>query len=129
MRATGYLVVAGTFVVAALLAYAVIRAIGWQAHDFALVVAAIVSTQAGAIIWHRQDPNATVASVKLRLGMLLSVTCLVFTLAFQATSGWLRYPEVTAPIATLGCFLFPYALVGSMWKALSQARPPGNQDS
>ncbi len=38
MRVSGFLSVAGTFVAVALVAYAIIRAVGWEARDFALAV-------------------------------------------------------------------------------------------
>lgn len=129
MRATGYLLVAGGFVIVALLAYAVIRAVGWDARDFALVAAAIVASQVGALLWHRQSPTSSERSVKLGLGTVLSVTAVTFTLVFQAISGWLAYPEVTVPIAAIGCFIFPFAVVGPVWKGLTKSKPPENKDA
>jgi hypothetical protein len=124
MRATGFLLVAMVFVATALLAYAVILAAGWEAHDFALVPAAIVASQFGALVWHRQAPATAERSVKLGLGTVLSVTAVAFALVFQAVSGWLTYPEVTVPIAAVGCFAFPFAVAGPVWKALSKGKPP-----
>ena len=124
MRATGYLQVAVVFVAVALLTYAIIRAVGWEAHDFSLVAAAIVASQVGAFIWHRQAPASTEWSVKLGLGVVLSVTAVAFTLTFQAISEWLAYPEITVPIAAIGCFVFPFAVVGPIWKGLSKGNPP-----
>jgi hypothetical protein len=129
MRATGFILVAAVFVAVALLAYAVIRAVGWEAHDFALVAAAIVASQAGAVVWHRQAPGSAERSVKLGLGAVLSVTAVAFTLIFQAVSGWLAYPEVTVPIAAVGCFVFPFAVIGPVWKSLSKRKPPQSQDA
>jgi hypothetical protein len=124
MRATGFLLVAALFVAVALLAYAIIHAAGWEAHDFALVAAALVASQVGALIWRRQAPGSAERSVKLGLGAVLSVTAVAFTLIFQAVSGWLAYPEVTVPIAAIGCFVFPFAVVGPVWKVLSKGQPP-----
>ena len=129
MRTTGFLLVAIVFVAVALLAYAVILAVGWEAHDFALVAAALVASQVGAFVWHRQAPASAERSVKLGLGAILSVTAVVFTLIFQAISGWLAYPEVTIPIAAIGCFVFPFAVVGPVWKGLSKDKPPEPKDA
>ena len=128
MRATGYLLLATVFVAIALLANAIIRAVGWEARDFALVAAAIVASQVGALVWHRQSPASAERSVKLGLGAALSVTAVAFTLVFQAMSGWLAYPEVTVPIAAIGCFVLPFAVVGPVWKALSKGKPPQDKD-
>jgi hypothetical protein len=129
MRATGFLTVAGTYIAVALLAYAVIRAVGWEARDFALVAAAILASQVGALVWHRQSPGSSERSVKLGLGTVLSVTAVAFTVVFQAISGWLAYPEVTVPIAAVGAFVFPFAVVGPVWKALSHRKQPESKDA
>jgi hypothetical protein len=120
MRPTGFLMVAMIFVAVALFTYTVIRAVGWEARDFALMVAAIVATQVGTVVWYRQAPATPEYLVKLGLGAVLSGTALVFALIFQAISGWLTYPEVTIPIAVVGCFAFPFAIVSQTWKALSK---------
>lgn len=124
MRATGFLLVAGIFVAVALLAHAINRAIGWAGIDSALVVAAIVASQAGTFVWHRQAPASAERSVKRGLGVVLSVTAVVFTLILHVISGWPVYPEVTIPIVAVGCFMFPFVVVGSLWKALSKGKPP-----
>ena len=129
MRATGFFVVAVVFVAVALLAYAVINAIGWDARNFALVAAAIAASQVGALVWHLQAPATPERSVKLGLGVMLSATAVTFTLVFQAISGWLTYPEVTVPIAAIGCFVFPFAVVGPVWKALSKGRSADGKDA
>jgi hypothetical protein len=129
MRATGFLLVAVVFIAVSLLTYAIIRAVDWKAHDFALVAGAIVSSQIGVLVWHRQSPTSSEPSVKLGLGALLSVTAMAFTLIFQAVSGWLTYPEVTAPIAAVGCFVFPFIIVGPLWKSLTKRKPPESQDA
>ena len=127
MRASGYSIVAFTFVAMALIASAVIRMAGWEAQDFALVVAAIVASQVGAVVWHRQSPDSTERRVKLGLGIVLSLIALAFTLAFQAATGWLSVPEVVIPIATIGCFAFPFAVVGPLWKSLSKVKPSAEE--
>jgi F0F1-type ATP synthase membrane subunit a len=129
MRVSGFIAVAVVFVAVALLAYAVINAVGWDARDFALVAAAIVASQVGAIVWHYQAPATPERSVKLGLGVVVSATAVVFALVFQAISGWLTYPEVTVPIAAIGCFVFPFAVVGPVWKAFSKSRSANGTDT
>lgn len=122
MRASGFLMVVVLFVAVALLADAVIRASGWDAQDFALIAAGIVGSQVGAIIWHRQAPATMERTVKRGLGVVLSVTSVVFILIYQAISGWLAYPEVIVPLTAIGCFVYPFAVVGPLWKALSKGK-------
>ena len=110
MRSSGVLIVASTFIAMAIVASWVIRVAAWEEQDFALVAAAIVASQVGAVVWHRQSPASAERRVKLGLGIALSVTALVFSLTYQAATGWLRFPEVVIPIATIGCFVFPFGL-------------------
>lgn len=124
MRITAYLGVATTFIGTALVAYAVIRSVGGDATFFALVAGALVASQVGTWLWHRQAPNSPERTVKLGLGVFLSVTAVVFSLVFQAISGWLEYPQVTVPIAAIGSFVFPFAVVGPLWKSFSTAKKP-----
>jgi hypothetical protein len=119
MRAAGLLLVIGTYIAVTLATYAVIFATGWEVHDFAFVAGTIVATQVGTLVWHRQGPDTLIGSVKAGLGATLSITAVVCVLVFQAVSGWLPHPEVTAFFAALGGFLFPFGLVGQMWKALA----------
>lgn len=119
MRTTGFLLVIGTYVAVALVTLAIIRVGGWESHDIALVAATIVAAQVGTYVWHRQCPTASAGSVKVPLGATLSMTGALFILAFLAVTDLLPHPEVTLFFATLGGFLFPFVLVGPMWKALN----------
>ena len=89
MKVWGYVAVAATFVAPALLAYAVIRAVKPDSPDLALVVAALVATQVGVLLWQRQDAKAPLLRVQLGLGVLLSGTAALCTLAMQTVVGWL----------------------------------------
>jgi Kef-type K+ transport system membrane component KefB len=122
MRASGFLMVVACFVATALLADAVIWAVGWRAREFALIMAALSSSLAGAILWHRQAPATPERKVKLGLGVVLSITAVAFILIYQVFSGWLEDPEVTLLIATIGCFVFPIGIVGPMWKELNRGK-------
>jgi hypothetical protein len=129
MRVSGFLMVVATFVAMAMLEDTAIRVAGWGARDFALIVAAIISNHVGVVIWHRQAPATSEQSVKLGLGAVLAVTAVVFTLIWQAISGWLEYPEVVVPLTAIGCFVFPFAVVGSLWKALAKGKKPERKDT
>lgn len=129
MRATGYLMVMVVFVAVALLSYGFIRAAGWDANDFALIAAAIVASYLGALIWHRQSPATSERSVKLGLGIVISITAVVFAMIFQAVAGWLTHPDVVIPIAAIGCFIFPFAVTGPVWRALCKQKSRGSMGS
>jgi len=87
MKVWGYVLVAASFVATAFIAHAIIRAVKPDSPDLALVVAAIVATQVGVLLWQRQDAKAPLLRVQLGLGALLSGTAVLFTLAMQAVAG------------------------------------------
>src|SRR5262245_42813238 len=100
MRASRYPLVVAAFVVAASLTHRILLWLSWGDPALALVVAAIIGSQVGIVLWHREAPKTPLPTVQLCLGVTLSITALLFSLAFQFLTGWLTYPEVTIPIST-----------------------------
>lgn len=122
MRTSGYLVVAATYVAAALITFEIIARFGLDQEGLPMIMAAIVATNVGALLWHRRSPTSSLRQVKLGLGLALLATAVAFALVFQAATGRLTFPEVTIPIAAVGSFAFPYFITGALWKALTEAR-------
>jgi hypothetical protein len=121
MRASGYLVVAATYVAAALITFEIIARFDLDQEGLPMIMAAIVATNVGALLWHRRSADSPLRQVKLGLGLALLVSAVAFALVFQAATGRLTFPEVTIPIAAVGSFAFPFFITGSLWKALTQA--------
>lgn len=122
MKPSGFAIVVGSYIGIALIAAAIINALGADIRDFALLAAVLVATQIGAISWFKQAPDTDPMRVKVALAATIGLTTLVFAIVFQSITGWFEYPEILIPIMTAGGFLMPFALVGTMWKALSQAK-------
>src|SRR6185369_17158223 len=109
--------------------YAVMRLLDAKSRDFALALGAIIATQVGTFVWHRQAPASSQLNVKLGLGTAIATTAVALALVLQVTSGWLTYPEVIVPIAAIGSFAFPFAVVGSLWRTLEKAAPPPDKST
>lgn len=110
---------AGTTAVLALL---VIRAVGYSGTSLAFVAAAIVGTSAALFVHHRSPTAELSTRIKAQIGVMLAVTAGGVGGLVQAVSGLFVFPEVVLPIAAVGSFLFPWAIAGTLWKALEQQR-------
>ena len=86
MRASGYLVVSVTFAAVALLALVVIARLGLEQQSLAFVIAAIVASQVGVLLWHRRSPGSSQRSVKLGLGLVLLATVVPLALVVQVAA-------------------------------------------
>ena len=122
MRISGYLAVAASFVAVALVAFEIIARLDVDHDHLALIMAALVATQVGVVLWHRRSPGSSEREVKLGLALTLLATAVPFMLAFQAVTSRLVFPEIIIPIAAGGCFGFPFAIVGPLWRSLAKAR-------
>jgi hypothetical protein len=113
------------FAVGAVVTYLVVRLFQSDMTFLSLMVGAIVGSQGGLIISHRQ-PGATLTSqLKLRLGIVVAITGVALSLILQATIHWFRFPEVSIPIGAVGCFVFPLVLSDTLWKALEKGKKNG----
>jgi hypothetical protein len=117
------LVIAGlSFLAAAAITLAVIRGLDVGDDPLTFDVGAIVGAQAGAIIHAREKDAVASTRVKLTLGGVLAVVALVFGLVVHFAVRGLKYPEITIPIASVGSFVFPFALFNTMFNAMRQSK-------
>lgn len=120
MKPGGFALVAATFIGVALLSYLLFRSIHWErGGSFPLIAGAVTAIQVGTVLWHREEPAASLKRVQIGLGAVVAITAVVFSLALQAGTGWLKKPEIVIPIAGICCFLFPFVTVKFSWRALS----------
>src|SRR5262249_4260849 len=113
------------FTVGAVVTYLVIRLLQSDMTFLSLVIGAVVGTQAGLIMYHRQPGASLTSQLKLRLGVVVAITGVVLSLIMQATIRWFRFPEVSIPIGAVGCFVFPFVLSDTLWKALEKGKRNG----
>ena len=128
MKTIGVAVTSVTFVVGALVTYLVVHLLQSDMTFLSLVVGAIVGTQAGLIMHHRQAGASLTSQVKIRLGGIVAVTGVILSLIMQATVHWFRLPEVSIPIGGIGCFVFPFVLSDTLWKALEKSGRKGGKN-
>ena len=93
----------------------------------ALVIGAIVGTEAGAVLYHRQ--NGVVNSIGLRavLGASLAVASLAVSALMQLAASWLPKPGISIPVSAAGAFVLPFLLFNPMWNALKRGGGPGTK--
>lgn len=115
-----------TFVATAIVTYLVVHFFQSEMTYLSLVVGAIVGTQVGVIVHHRQPEASLTPRVKVCLGFVAAITGVLLSLVMQATFHWFRFPEVTIPIGFVGCFVFPFVISDNLWKALEKSRKKDN---
>lgn len=120
MKPSGYAIVAGIYVVVALVGYAVTRSFHVENSSIALILGAFAGTSVGVAVWHRQSPTSPLSQVKLGLGVTLAITAALLALVLQITMRWQRYPEIAIPVAVAGCFAYPFIAAKRTWDALSK---------
>jgi hypothetical protein len=111
----------GSFLLSAVITFAVIRSIELGNPELAFIVGAILGTEVAAIVHSRQAGSTNSFSIKFALGLTLGATAGVFGLVLHFVFAPFNYPEVSIPIAVIGSFVFPFVLFDTMWKALSNA--------
>jgi hypothetical protein len=110
-----------SFLAGAALTLAVVLFFEFRWTELAFVVGAILGTQVGAMVHHRQKGDNT-SAVKIALGIALAATAVAFGLVVHFAFGVFVHPEVSIPMAGIGSFVFPFVLFNTMWEALSKPK-------
>lgn len=108
------------FAVGAVVTYLIVRGMDPGTVYLSLVVGAILGSQGGVIMHHRQPGATLTVRTKLILGGTLAATCVVVGLIMQSNWHCFEYPDVSISIGAVGSFLFPFAVANSLWKALEK---------
>ena len=99
-----------------------------QRVELAWVVAAIVGTNVAAMLYHRRVKDKAPLGVKATAGAVLAVCALATGLLSYGFLHVFRFPEISIPIATVGSFVFPFVLFGTMQKAYNQDHGQDKKD-
>jgi hypothetical protein len=119
------------------LAYVVSIAVGipllwkfWPGHvELAWALAAIVGTNVAAMFYHRRLAEKAPLSAKAVAGAVLAACAVPTGLLAHVLLHPFKFVEVSIPIATIGSFVFPFVLFGTMQQAYSkQHQTNGKQD-
>ena len=122
MRRVEWALVALVYVCATLVAISAVRAFHLDT-GIALVIGAATGSMTAAWLYHRRDANAAPMGFLMLVGAMMAILCVGVGAAAQWLWRVMPLPEVTLLIATVGTFLFPLLLTGTMRKAMSK-RPP-----
>ena len=121
MKPGELLIVGLAYVIGVSLAYAIIASFDGD-MNIALGIGALLGAEIGAWLYHRRESAAAPFVVKASVGGLMAILCVLQSILFQALWEWLKYPEVSIPIAAVGTFGFPFALFGTMQKAMLKTK-------
>lgn len=125
MKTIGIAVASSAFIVGAVVTYLILRSLQSDMTYISLIVGAIIGTQAGLVMYHRRPGASLTLQLKLQLGVVLAISSVVLSLIMQTTIRWFQFPEVSIPIGAVGCFVFPFVLTNTLWKALEKGRNNG----
>jgi hypothetical protein len=110
------------FVAGAVVTYAIVRGLQSDMTFLSLVVGAILGTQAGLYMYHRQPDTFLTTGIKTRLGGVVAVTGVALSFVMQAVFHWFQFPAMSIPIGAIGCFVFPFVISEGLWKAIGKSR-------
>jgi hypothetical protein len=129
MKFRGFAIVSLAYVVTSLVAGLVIRSLHLERDTtLALILAAIVSICAGAFLWHRDSPAASVSRVSTVLGAFLMALCALWALALHAVLRWFADPEIEISIAAIGTFVGTFLLLPTAWRNLVGPKSNSKRD-
>ena len=120
MKPIALIVASMTFVVCGVVTILIVRGMASDMAFLGLVIGALIGTQAGVIMHHRQPGAALTGRIKAILGGTLAVTCVVLGLILQSMWHCFEYPDVSISIGAAGSFVFPFVIAGNLWKALEK---------
>ncbi len=124
MKPLALLLAAAGFCLGASVALALIQHWHFGDDPMAMIVGATVGTLIGTLVHSRQPGAQPTRRAKVWLGLVLAASSLAFGLAAQWAGAGFDHPEVTFPISALGSLAFPWAIFGSIWRALKKSSSP-----
>jgi len=97
-----------------------ISALSMGSPQLSFVIGAILGSQVGAIMHHRQPGAEATTAAKATLGVVLAVCAIIFGMILHVTTTPFKFVEISVAFAAIGSFVFPFVLFNTMWKALSK---------
>ena len=117
------------FIAGATLTFLVIRVIGAGNPGLSFIVGAILGTNVGAVVHHRQPGSKNTMQAKAVLGVVLAVSAVLIGIILHQATRPFKFVEISLLFAAIGSFVFPFVLMNTMWHALSKARPEPDRES
>src|SRR5688572_5906436 len=118
MRRDEWVLVGLAYVCVAVGGLALMHAMRWESEGMALVAAVIIAIELAAYFFHRRTADHAPAGLRLLLGGMLAVLCIVACVFAQQRWHVFALPEVVIPIHALGCAIFPMLLFNTFRKSL-----------
>ncbi len=121
VKPTALLIAALSFLVGASVTYLVIRTVSMGEAELSFIVGAVLGSQVGAIMHHRQPGAEPTTSAKAILGVVMAVCAVIVGVVLHITAHPFNFVEISVPFAAVGSFVFPFVLFNTMWNALSKS--------
>ncbi len=129
MKPIPLLIAALSFTVGAAVTFLAMWAISIGSPELAFIVGAVLGSQIGAIMHHRQPGSQSTVAAKAMLGVVLSVCAIIVGLVLYLTKNPFKFAEISIPIAAVGSFVFPFVLFNTMWNTLSKNNSKSNAEN
>ncbi len=110
------------YVIGGAITFAVVRWIGKGSPELTFVVGAILGTELGAVVHHRQKNATNSIAVKSALGVTLAVTAAAMGVVLHSVFAPFSYADLSIGTSALGSFVFPFVLFDTMWSSLSKQK-------
>ena len=120
MKPLALLIAGVAYITAAVSTFLVIRAISVDSPELSFIVGAILGSQVGAVIHHRQPGAEPTARAKVLLGIALAVCASAVGVALHVAVAPFKFAEISIPLGAVGSFVFPFVLFNQMWQSLSK---------
>jgi len=122
MKASEMINVGLSYAVVVALANLALNLLGYAKPGIALVAAAVVATEVAAWSYQRRTRRLAPFSVRLAVAVLLTVICVIQSVAFQAMWHWMDHPTTTTIVGAVGVFAVPLAIFGELQKRMTRSQ-------
>lgn len=114
--------VALTYAVAVAITNLILNVLHHNKPGIALIAGAVVATEVAAWSYQRRAGKLAPVSVKLSVGALIAIVCVLECIAFQMLWRWMPSPVVTVIVGAVGSFIVPLVFFGSLQERIVRPR-------
>jgi len=122
MKTSELINVALTYAVVVAMANLVLNLLHYGKPDIALIVGAVVATEVAAWSYQKRVSRMATSSVKLVVGALVAVVCVIQSLAFQYLWHWMSSLAVHLAVGTIASFLVPIVFFDRLQERIAKTR-------
>ncbi|HEY6333850.1 MAG TPA: hypothetical protein VI756_31325 [Blastocatellia bacterium] len=114
--------VALTYAVTVALTNLILKVLNHNKPGIALIAGAVIATEVAAWSYQKRARKLAPLSVKLFVGGLMAIVCVLQCIAFQALWHWMTSPVVTVIVGAVGSFVVPLLIFGNLQERIVRPR-------